>query len=52
MTLAPGDLATLRYEVDGLVARITLDRAVRGNGNTRRMADELAATPDRQSPVN
>jgi enoyl-CoA hydratase len=40
---APGDLSTLRYEVDGCVARITLDRPERGNGITRRLAEELAA---------
>ena len=32
---------TLRYEVTGRVARITLDRPARGNGITRRLATEL-----------
>jgi enoyl-CoA hydratase len=43
VTIGPGDLRTLRYEVDGPVGRITLDRPHRGNGITRRMAEELAA---------
>jgi enoyl-CoA hydratase len=34
---------SLRYEVGGRVARITLDRPERGNGITRRLAEELAA---------
>ncbi|MFA9429326.1 crotonase/enoyl-CoA hydratase family protein [Egicoccus sp. AB-alg2] len=36
-------LETIRYERDGHVARITLDRPERGNGLTRRLIDELAA---------
>jgi enoyl-CoA hydratase len=47
VTLAPGDLQTLRYEAGGRVARITLDRPHRGNGITRRMAEELAAVVER-----
>jgi enoyl-CoA hydratase len=35
---------TLTYEVDGAVARITLDRPERGNGITLEMPRELAAT--------
>jgi enoyl-CoA hydratase len=35
--------STLRYEVDGRVARITLDRPERGNGITLAMPRELAA---------
>ena len=34
---------TLRYEVDGRIARITLDRPERGNGITLEMPRELAA---------
>jgi enoyl-CoA hydratase len=34
---------TLRYEVDGRIARITLDRPQRGNGITLEMPRELAA---------
>lgn len=34
-------LATLTYEVDGRVARITLDRPHRGNGITRGLVSEL-----------
>jgi enoyl-CoA hydratase len=36
-------LNTLRYEVDGRVGRITLDRPERGNGITLEMPRELAA---------
>jgi enoyl-CoA hydratase len=36
-------LSTLAYEVDGRVARITLDRPERGNGITLEMPRELAA---------
>lgn len=36
-------LHTVRYEVDGHLARITLDRPERGNGLTRQLIDELAA---------
>jgi len=43
VSITPAELSTLRYEVDGPVARITLDRPHRGNGITRRMAEELAA---------
>ena len=35
-------MATLTYEVDGPVARITLDRPERGNGITMAMPRELA----------
>ncbi|MFA9445782.1 crotonase/enoyl-CoA hydratase family protein [Egicoccus sp. AB-alg6-2] len=34
---------TIRYERDGHVARITLDRPERGNGLTRQLIEELAA---------
>jgi len=37
------DLRTLTYEVDGRIARITLDRPERGNGITLEMPRELAA---------
>jgi enoyl-CoA hydratase len=37
------DLQTIRYERDGHVARITLDRPERGNGLTRQVVEELAA---------
>lgn len=37
------ELQTIRYERDGHVARITLDRPERGNGLTRQLIDELAA---------
>ena len=37
------ELQTIRYERDGHVARITLDRPERGNGLTRQVIDELAA---------
>jgi enoyl-CoA hydratase len=36
-------VSTLRYEVDGRVARITLDRPQRGNGITMDMPRELSA---------
>jgi len=36
-------LSTLAYEVDGRIARITLDRPERGNGITLEMPRELAA---------
>ena len=36
-------LSTMRYEVTGRVARITLDRPARGNGITLEMPRELAA---------
>jgi enoyl-CoA hydratase len=38
---------TLRYEVDGRVARITLDRPERGNGITLEMPRELAEAVER-----
>lgn len=41
------DLTTMTYEVDGRVARITLDRPSRGNGITLRMPVELAACVER-----
>ena len=37
------ELTTLTYEVDGRIARITLDRPERGNGITLEMPRELAA---------
>jgi enoyl-CoA hydratase len=37
----------LRYEVDGRIARITLDRPARGNGITRGMIDELEECVER-----
>jgi enoyl-CoA hydratase len=40
-------LATLTYEVDGRVARITLDRPERGNGITPAMPRELADCVER-----
>ncbi|MGZ3428574.1 MAG: enoyl-CoA hydratase/isomerase family protein, partial [Polyangia bacterium] len=36
-------LGTMKYEVTGAVARITLDRPARGNGITLDMPRELAA---------
>jgi len=41
------ELSTLTYEVDGRVARITLDRPERGNGITLEMPRELAAAVER-----
>ncbi len=41
------DFATLTYEIDGRVARITLNRPGRGNGITLRMPVELAACVER-----
>jgi enoyl-CoA hydratase len=41
------DLATLIYEVDGRVARITLNRPERGNGITPRMPREIAGCVER-----
>jgi enoyl-CoA hydratase len=41
------DLQTLIYEVDGPVARITLDRPQRGNGITIRMPREIADCVER-----
>ncbi len=41
------DAQPVRYEVDGRVARITLDRPERGNGITRRLVTELAAAVER-----
>ena len=40
-------LETLDYEVDGRIARITLDRPKRGNGITLEMPRELAACVER-----
>ncbi len=42
-----GELATMRYAVDGRIARITLDRPGRGNGITLAMPRELAACVER-----
>lgn len=42
-----GDLKTITYEVDGRVARITLDRPERGNGIVPRMPAEIAACVER-----
>ncbi|HXD53951.1 MAG TPA: crotonase/enoyl-CoA hydratase family protein [Solirubrobacteraceae bacterium] len=41
------DAEPVSYEVDGRVARITLDRPERGNGITRRLVTELAAAVER-----
>ena len=41
------DFSTLLYEVDGRVARITLNRPERGNGITLEMPRELAAAVER-----
>ena len=41
------ELQTMRYERDGRVARITLDRPERGNGITLEMPRELAACVER-----
>src|SRR5918997_795398 len=40
-------METLRYEVDGRVARITLDRPERGNGITLAMPRELSECVER-----
>ncbi|HEX9105058.1 MAG TPA: crotonase/enoyl-CoA hydratase family protein [Polyangia bacterium] len=40
-------LSTMKYEVTGRVARITLDRPARGNGITLEMPRELAACVER-----
>jgi enoyl-CoA hydratase len=40
-------LTTIAYEVDGRIARITLDRPERGNGITLEMPRELAACVER-----
>lgn len=37
------ELHTIRYERDGHIARITLDRPERGNGLTRQLIEELAS---------
>jgi enoyl-CoA hydratase len=42
-----GDPATLTYDVDGQIARITLNRPQRGNGITLDMPRELAACVER-----
>ncbi len=41
------DLATMTYEVEGRIARITLDRPERGNGITFEMPRELSACVER-----
>ena len=41
------DLKTMRYQVTGRIARITLDRPARGNGITLDMPVELAACVER-----
>ncbi|MCW3032487.1 MAG: Enoyl-CoA hydratase/isomerase [Solirubrobacterales bacterium] len=41
------DAVPVSYEVDGRVARITLDRPERGNGITARLVAELAAAVER-----
>ncbi len=41
------ELATMKYEVTGRIARITLDRPARGNGITFEMPRELAACVER-----
>ena len=41
------ELSTLIYEVDGRVARITLNRPRRGNGITLEMPREIAACVER-----
>lgn len=41
------ELQTMRYGVDGRIARITLDRPERGNGITLEMPRELAACVER-----
>jgi enoyl-CoA hydratase len=41
------DLATVTYEVEGRVARITLNRPARGNGIVPRMPAEIAACVER-----
>jgi enoyl-CoA hydratase len=42
-----GESAAVRYEVDGRVARLTLDRPGRGNGITRGLVVELAECVER-----
>jgi enoyl-CoA hydratase len=42
-----GDLEAVKYETDGRVARITLNRPERGNGITLRMPQEIAAFVER-----
>jgi enoyl-CoA hydratase len=39
--------AVVHYEVDGRIARITLDRPERGNGITRQLVEELVACVER-----
>ena len=41
--LIDGDLRYVRYEVDSLIATITLDRADKANSQNERMLDELEA---------
>jgi enoyl-CoA hydratase len=47
MLAGMAELTTLTYEVDGRIARITLDRPERGNGITLEMPRELAACVER-----
>jgi enoyl-CoA hydratase len=42
-----GEQAPVRYEVDGRVARLTLDRPGRGNGITRELVGQLAECVER-----
>ncbi len=41
------ELQTMRFDLDGPIARITLDRPERGNGITLEMPAELAACVER-----
>lgn len=45
--MSDGQLETMRYEAEGRIARITLDRPERGNGITLEMPVELAACVER-----
>ena len=40
-------MSTVRYEVDGRIARLTLDRPAKGNSITREMPRDLAAAVER-----
>src|SRR5580700_6792352 len=42
-----GEPAAVRYEIDGRVARLTLDRPGRGNGITRALVVQLAECVER-----
>src|SRR5690348_15414282 len=42
-----GESGPVRYEVDGRVARLTLDRPGRGNGITRELVVQLAECVER-----